>query len=277
MKSKQIILTSILLMSLLSCNTTSISENWVSPEGLQVTESVYFDANSGDIYVSNINGKPKERNSKGFISKLTIEGELQELKWATGLNAPKGMGVFNRELYVTDIDTVHIINMDTGSIKESITIPEAKFLNDIVVDETGVVYISDTGASKIYAMKNHITVTWLELSEYKKPNGLLIKDGMLLAGTAAGLVSINPETKDQTLIIPLDGGIDGLKSIDENRFVVSDWKGKIQIIEAGMEAQLVRDTTDQKINAADFEYFSKSNALLIPTFFDNRVELLKLN
>lgn len=277
MKSKQIILTSILLMSLLSCNTTSISENWVSPEGLQVTESVYFDANSGDIYVSNINGKPKERNSKGFISKLTIEGELQELKWATGLNAPKGMGVFNRELYVTDIDTVHIINMDTGSIKESITIPEAKFLNDIVVDETGVVYISDTGASKIYSMKNHITVTWLELSEYKKPNGLLIKDGMLLAGTAAGLVSINPETKDQTLIIPLDGGIDGLKSIDENRFVVSDWKGKIQIIEAGMEAQLVRDTTDQKINAADFEYFSKSNALLIPTFFDNRVELLKLN
>lgn len=276
-QSGLILLTIAVITGLFSCTTATISENWVSPEGLKVTESVYYNADSSDIYVSNINGKPTERNSEGFISKLSLTGEVIELQWVTGLNAPKGMGVYKNNLYVTDIDSVHTIDISTGNVTSTTKIEGAKFLNDIVVDSSGLVYISDTGASKLYTLDGSNVNTWLELNEYKKPNGLLFEDGKLLIGTSAGLVTVDMASKTQTLIIPLKGGIDGLKALGNNSYVVSDWKGKIQIITSDSEAQLVRDTTDMKINAADFEYFSQINAILVPTFFDNRVELLHLN
>ncbi|MDC7223388.1 MAG: hypothetical protein PQJ60_06570 [Spirochaetales bacterium] len=278
MKLMKCMVAASVLASLFSCATTKgISEDWTSPEGLQVTESVLFDGEEGCVYVSNINGKPTEENGLGFISLIDSEGIPVSLEWVAGLNAPKGMGIYEDRLYVTDINRIHVIDKSAASLIETIPVEGAKFLNDIVIDAEGRVIISDTGAHCLYILENGAVETWLELADFKKPNGLLLEGDDLMVGTAAGLVRVNRASKEAVLEIPLKGGIDGLKSVGDGTYVVSDWKSKIQLINAQAEPILLSDTAEEGMNAADFEYFEGNNALLVPTFFDNRVIYFSLD
>ena len=76
--------------------------------------------------------------------------------------------------------------------------------------------------------------------------------------------------------IPNKGGIDGLKKIRKGTYIVSDWKGKTQLIGKDKHPTVLLDTTDKKINAADLEYIPDKRLIIIPTFFDNRVVAYKL-
>ena len=59
---------------------------------LEAPESVVY--HNGAYYVSNVSGQPAEKNEKGFITKLNSKGEIIQLKWLEGFNAPKGLGIF---------------------------------------------------------------------------------------------------------------------------------------------------------------------------------------
>ena len=63
-----------------------------------------MDAATGTIYVANIEGDPVGKDGKGSISIIGKDGTITNQNWVTGLNAPKGMGITNGMLYVTDID-----------------------------------------------------------------------------------------------------------------------------------------------------------------------------
>ena len=76
--------------------------------------------------------------------------------------------------------------------------------------------------------------------------------------------------------IPNKGGIDGLKKIRKGTYIVSDWKGKTQLISKNKHPIVLLDTTNKKINAADLEYIPDKRLIIIPTFFDNRVVAYKL-
>ena len=54
-------------------------------------------------------------------------------------------------------------------------------------------------------------------------------------------------------------------------FIISDWKGKTELIGKGKAPVVLVDTTAEKVNAADLEYIPERRLLIIPTFFDNRV------
>jgi DNA-binding beta-propeller fold protein YncE len=271
------ILTVLVLSLFLSCATTkTVSEEWTSPEGLMVPESVYFDQENVSIYVSNINGQPTEKNMNGFISRLTTDGQIETLKWISGINAPKGMGVFDGKLYVTDIDRIHIIDIKKATIIKTLDIEDAMFLNDIAIDMEGRVYISDLTLSRISILEDGVVRTWIDLNEHKRANGLFMEKDDLMVGTTSGLVRINLKSRTVSLEIPLEGGIDGLKSIGDGFYVVSDWKGKIQKISTTTEPLILSDTSADSINAADFEYIEGNQALLIPTFFDNNVNFLSI-
>ena len=243
---------------------------WKTPKGLNVPESVMYDEKNQVLYVSNINGKPTLKNNKGFITKIGLAGSILTLDWLTGLNAPKGMGIFGDTLYVTDIDRVLGIQITTGAIIETWNVQGAQFLNDIAIDSHGTVFISDMKTQTIHSITTGQLDTFLVLN-YTRPNGLLMRGQTLLVGTAQGIVSIDTLDKSIALEIEHQGGIDGLKPVGEGRFIVSDWKGKIQIIEKNKPAVMLLDTSEQKINAADFEYIPDKNLLMVPTFFSNAV------
>jgi len=258
-----------------SLESPTLKQIWETPKELMVPESVFYDADHQVLYVANIAGKPTEKNGQGFIAQVNLDGTIKTLKWVTGLNAPKGMGLYKGTLYVTDIDRLHAIDIASGKIKRTWDVAEAKFLNDIAVDPKGTVYFTDMMTQKVHVLQNDKVELFVSLGQTKL-NGLLMHGDALLVGTAEGLFSIHPETKAVTQLIEHAGGIDGLKSLGEGKFIVSDWQGKTQIIEQGKPPVVLLDTTVDKINSADLEFIPEKRWLLIPTFFDNRVVAYQL-
>ena len=79
---------------------------------LEFPESVVWDQGSNAWYVSNFGGTifaddsgaaPAKADENGFITKLSSNGEIDTLKWITGLHAPKGLGVHDGKLYAADV------------------------------------------------------------------------------------------------------------------------------------------------------------------------------
>ncbi len=83
-------------------------------------------------------------------------------------------------------------------------------------------------------------------------------------------------TGEKKALVEAGGMIDGLIPVGNLRFIISDWKGKVQLTGINIPPVVLRNTTNEKINAADLGYISKERTLLIPTFFDNRVAAFKL-
>lgn len=249
----------------------SVSSEWTTVGELRVPESVLHDNARDVLYVSNIGGLPTKKDGDGFISRLSLDGKILNFEWISGMDAPKGMALLGNTLYVTDIDRIHLISVPQGRIRESIGAEGAKFLNDIAIDDAGTVYVSDMVMNRIYTLKKGKFSVWLEFKDYTGINGMLFDEESVFAGSEQGILKINPATGDTMLYIPLTGGIDGLRMLDDDRFIVSDWKGKIQVVAPGKEPRLLMNTTEQKINAADIEYIPENKLLLVPTFFDNRI------
>ncbi|MBS3808435.1 MAG: hypothetical protein KGY60_13095, partial [Bacteroidales bacterium] len=73
------------------------------------------------------------------------------------------------------------------------------------------------------------------------------------------------------------GGIDGLEFVKDGYYIKSDWTGHIHLLHPEKEKQLILDTTDEDINAADIEFVPGTSMLYVPTFHDNRVMAYELN
>ncbi len=255
-------------------------KQWEIGQGLKVPESIVFSEPENVIYVSNINGKPMEKNGKGFISKISLNGDMIDLKWATGFNAPKGMAIFGRTLYVSDIDQLVAVDLETGGISKRYPAPGAIFLNDVAADDKGRVYVSDTSKqnSAIYRLAHGRLTQWLKNEAIKNPNGLFVEDGKLIVGNSGdgSLKIIRLADGSVQSVIKAGCGIDGLQPDGRGNFIISNWRGKTILINPSGKTTLLMDTTDQKINSADLVYLKKINLLIIPTFFDNRIVAYRL-
>ncbi len=261
---------SLIMISCIAKKKIKCKEVWASKKELKTPESVLFDSRSRILYVSNINGKPLDKDNNGFISQLSLEGKIIKLNWSTGFHAPKGMGIYGERLYVTDIDRVVSLDRSSGIIAGVIHIKDAVFLNDITVGDDGSVYISDMSTHAIYLLKDGQISLFINSEKLKQVNGLFFEKGYLLAGTENSIVKIDIKEKKITTLIPGTGKIDGLEALEEGLYVISDWSGKVQLVN-GKEKMVISDTTKQRINAADIEVIPSMNMLFVPTFFDNRV------
>jgi hypothetical protein len=246
-------------------------KKWETPAELKTPESVCYDPVRNNIYVSNINGKPSEKELNGFISKLSPDGKIISLKWVEGMNAPKGMAIYKNYLYVADIDRIIRIDIDKGSILNAFQVTGASFLNDICVDQNGSVYISDSGNGKIFLLKSGQDQVFIDSKELKGTNGLLIENNYLLAGTNSNLCRINLNDKSIITYIENTGPIDGLASLGEGKYLISDWTGNIYLVQPNKKPKKLLGTSPDSINAADIYYNPDDKLLLVPTFYDNRI------
>jgi sugar lactone lactonase YvrE len=254
-----------------------LTKLWETKEGLKVPESVLYAAKDNVLYVSCINGKAWEKEGgKGFISKLSTKGEFISLEWVTGLNAPKGMGIYNGKLYVTCIDELVEIDIATAKVINHYKNDKAINLNDISVGKDGTVYVSDSAGKCIFCLKNGKLEVFVESDQIAKTNGLLVNDGKLLAGSGNKAMSIDLTSKAISSLVDETGYIDGLVAVGDGSFLISDWQGHVQQIRAGKGGIKLLDTTPEKINAADIEFIKGEKILLVPTFLNNKVVAYKL-
>jgi hypothetical protein len=245
---------------------------WKSDTVLKVPESVYYDAPSGMLYVSNIDGKSNEKDGKGFISILDTNGKIRTLQWATGLDAPKGMGRYKNNLYVADLTRVAVIELNSGKVLKSVEIEGAQFLNDITVDKNGIVYISDSATGKIYKMQDNEVSLYFESKDFKRINGLLsLKKGLYVADAGSGVNYQLSTDKQLTRYTETAPGADGIVLLQNDEYLVSSWAGEVYLVDSEKRSAKILDTKDQKLNSADIDFNNKSKVLYIPTFFGNCV------
>lgn len=256
--------------------SNKLVKKWETPRELKVPESVCYDAGRQVIYVSSVTGSPTDKDGTGFLSKLSPEGKIEVLEWVTGLNAPKGMGVYGNYLYVSDITRVVKIEIASGKIVETVEIPGSNFLNDITVDDQGNVYVSDSNGNAIYVIRNGKYELLIKSTQINGVNGLFYKDGSLLAGIQDRIVKINPVNKETRDYILNTGGIDGLVPDGNGNYLISDWLGNVHLVHPDNPKVKLLDTTPVNANAADIEYIIDKKLLLVPTFSDNRVVAYEL-
>jgi len=238
-----------------------------SIEGFQTPESVLYYPPKNILFISNINGKPTDIDSNGFISTIDTSGKILNLRWIEGLNAPKGMFYFENTLYVTDIDQLIVIDIVKDEIIDKIKVENSKFLNDIAIDKKGEVYISDSNTGTVYKYFNGKIEEYI--SDLEGANGLLIDNDTLFIGFNKKILKASIENQKIYDTIDVPTGVDGIRKLFDNNFIISDWRGNINKVNP-KQSKLLLSTVDKK-NAADFELVG--NKLFVPTFFDNRIDI----
>ena len=270
----------VLLLTLTLSNSAAAAPKLLwEVKGLAQPESVVQDPATDSIYVSNIAGAIMQKDGNGFISKLRPDGTFIAREWVKGLNAPTGMALHERALYVADVDELVEINVASGEIAKRHEAKGAIFLNDVAVDQDGTVYVSDTPMNTIWRLKDGIFEPWLANDALNGPNGLLVQGDKLIVASfgklpdqgapeLGGLVAV--DLKDQSVSKlrgdPI-GNLDGLQALEPGLYLVTDWAagGLYRVDAKGKAERLI------KLNkgSADFVYFPDKKTVLVPIMLSN--------
>lgn len=233
------------LLIALIANTANADDTWTA-KGFDMPESVIVDRDRTQIILSTIIGNPALADGQGNLALLSLNGQIVDEAWATGMDAPKGMAIVGDTLLVADLTRVHVIDIATGDILQSITAPGAVFLNDITSDGN-TAYISDLMTDSLWRYNGGVLSLWLTDPMLSHPNGVVLDDQRLLvrswgAGlrddfttqTAGALLSVSLASKEIPMVAPKIGNIDGITSLGD-RIIVSDWVtgGLIEILTDG--------------------------------------------
>ncbi|SEA52310.1 Uncharacterized conserved protein YurZ, alkylhydroperoxidase/carboxymuconolactone decarboxylase family [Flavobacterium gillisiae] len=259
--------------------TDKLTKNW-ELTGFSMPESIVASPTENWLYVSNVN-----KNEKGYISRITKDGKVDNYKWVTGLNNPAGLAFHQDKLYVGDGTELHIIDVKKGKLIESISSKEAMALNDVAISKEGQVFVSDIASGKIFTLENNKLVVWFQTPEIMHPNGLFVDgDSLVIANFGAELsLSLTADKygsmykvnlKDKTFSMLKSsyqlGALDGLAVVKDGYLVTG---GTVS------DLFFVNDETRKKIGTfpkglADISI--QGNTLYAPILFSDKIESFSL-
>lgn len=276
----------LLVLTVLSCTTqrpviTDISKSklvklWESDSTLKVPESVLLDKQRNVLYVTNIEGTdPWGKDGKGSVARLSTDGKILDAEWISGLNAPKGMGMYKGKLYVADLTDLVIIDISKNAIESTVPVSAAQGLNDVSIGNDGAVYISDSKAKMVYRYKDGVTD--VVLKDLKGPNGVLSHNGILYVLDSGGMYQMKSDNSLTLISDGMAGGTDGIENIDRDNFIVSAWGGTVWLVNTSGAKHVLLDTRDKKINSADIGIDHSTNIIYVPTFWKNSVVAYRLS
>jgi YVTN family beta-propeller protein len=266
---------SILFCAAVSAQVPQLVKKWETDTLLKVPESVLYDEKGKVLYVTNIDGTdPWAEDGKGSVSKVGLDGKIISVEWVSGLNAPKGMGLHKGKLYVADLKSIIVVDAATGKVDSKIEVGGAQGLNDVSVDEKGVVYVSDMPGKKIYRIENGKQEIILE--NLNRPNGVLAHKNEFFVLDNGTLFKMNKDKSLTKITDGLEGGTDGIENIGGNNYIVSCWAGSLWHVNTDGTKTNLLDTREKKINTADIGYDSKNRIVYVPTFWKNSVVAYEL-
>lgn len=285
-----------------SLDLIRVNKLWETANDLKNPESVAFSPKQNVLFVSNINGNPTQKDQNGFISKVSpTNGSIVELRWVTGLNAPKGIAISNNgnRLYVSDINDLVEIDIDSGKILKRYNAQASAFLNDVASDNQGNTYVSDTITNSIYKLNATDTSVngssslqaWLQSPQLNGPNGLHVDNtkGKLIVASlgkmskpGAGIEVVDLKSKTVTALgkegttSPF-GGLDGIESdaAEKLYYVTDNPAGKLFVVNAdGTGYRVLMDLHTH--GAADLGLIPAQGTIIIPIMQDNKLIAFKL-
>lgn len=113
-------------------------------------ESIVYNHHTKSYLISNI--------SSGEILQRESSGDLRT--FVSGLTSPKGMVIKGDTLFVTDVTNVRGYDLRTALQIFNVPIIGSLSLNDIGVDNSGNLYISDFDGNKIYKINLCTRQNW---------------------------------------------------------------------------------------------------------------------
>jgi hypothetical protein len=263
-----------LLPAALPAQQPSLTKLWETDTVVAVPESVLTDPANNILYVSLVDGAPWEADGKGGIGRLSPDGKQYNGSWITGLNAPKGMGRFGNRLYVADISDVVVIDIPKGKVIKKIPVPGESGLNDITVDNNGIVYVSDSKSGKVYRIANDVPTLFMD--KLDGANGLKASGKNLYILARKQVLLADPQ-KNLKVICDLPNGGDGVEEVGNGDLIVSEWIGNVFYVYAdGRKVQML-DRKPEKKNTADIWYDQKTKTLYVPGFFGKTITAYRVN
>jgi len=273
----------ILLPVLAAADSPLLVPAWQTPTQFQQPESVVYDSQRDQLFVSNVNGAPNEADGNGYISLLSVDGQLIDQHWLTGLDAPKGLAIVGNTLYVADINQLVVIDIKHKKITQRYPVSDAKFLNDVAADISGNIYVSDMLTDTIYRLAQGKFEVWLHDEALEYPNGLLVEgDNLIVAswgkmtdGFATDipghLKTINIASKHIQSLgnkTPV-GNLDGLEADGAGNYYVTDWMiGKLfHIAPSGVSKTLI----SLEPGSADLTVLAQQKLVIIPIMLSNNI------
>jgi len=267
----------------------------VEAVGFATPESVEYYA-AEDVYlVTNINGSPLEADGNGFVSKISPDGKVIDLKWIDGtnqgtrLNAPKGATINGNILYVADLDEVHLFELPGGKQIASVEIAGSTFLNGITPGDDNNVYVTDSGLMggeggfvpsgtdavyEVTAAGKYETI--VKGKDMGRPNGIIDHDSNFTVVTfgSSEVYLLDRVGKRSSMPAPPNGALDGLIKLNDGSLLISSWGGSaIYRLDSDGTYSTLADSLDAP---ADIGYDSKRNRVLVPLFKQNKVVILSL-
>jgi sugar lactone lactonase YvrE len=276
------------LLAMPSAGAVELIHVWEAA-GFQAPESAVHDPAKDVIYVSNVNGKLGGKDGNGFVSRLSPDGKVIELEWASGLDAPKGMALVGDTLYVADLDVLVAISTTDGRIKQRHPAPGAKFLNDVTADKQGRVFVSDMMSNSIWALEDDRFSVWLQDNALENPNGLLAEDDRLLVGSWGRMTDgFQTEVPGHMKVVDVTsrrvsdlgdsapvGNLDGVEPDGRGGYTVTDWlDGAIFWVSGEGKATRLLDLNQ---GSADHEFLEEDRLIIVPMMMDGKVVAYRLD
>lgn len=271
-----------LLTSTVMAGGNGLEKLW-EVDGLNNPESVIYDPVNDVLYVSNVNGAPNDKDGNGYISKISLDGEIINKKWITGLDAPKGLAIANNRLYTADIDTLVEIDIPGSTISNRYTVADAKFLNDVAAGPEGLIFVSDMVMNRVHSLDQGEFSIWLESPGLLNPNGLHVQgNNLIVAAWGVMTDGFNTEIPGHLLGVSLAdksihaigdgspvGNLDGVEEDNDGSFYVTDWMaGRLFHISATGQVELLLALEQ---GMADLEFLPDKGLILLPMMMNNRL------
>lgn len=239
-----------------SAQPPRLVEVWSTP-GFANPESVALSANRRFLYVSNVNGEGDARDGNGYISRLGLDGKVLHAQWSNGLDAPKGLALHGRRLFVSDVSQLVEIDARDGRIVARHGVEGAKFLNDVAIAPkrtpiAGGVLVSDSATARIHLWRKGRMSTWLEAPLLRSINGLLPERDRLIVTTMQGrLLAVDWKTRAITTLAEGIGDGDGVVALGDGAHLVGEWPGRLFHVADG-EIDVLIDSRETKRYINDF-------------------------
>jgi hypothetical protein len=252
--------------------------------GFVAPESAVFDAARQQFYVSNMGTWGEGATpGDGFISRMSADGRMLDLRWITALQNPKGLALANGRLYAADDAELIEIDPAAGTIVARYAPADGPGgFNDCTAAPDGTVYVFSRRLAAVFRLRGGRFEAWatVDITKTGAPNGLLAERDRLLLGSwwvrgggtevlghlstvryADGAVG---RLGDRPI-----GHIDGIEPDGRGGYTVTDWtKGELLRVSAdGMPSLLLT----LKKGAADHTYVIDRGLLVVPLVLDGAV------
>jgi sugar lactone lactonase YvrE len=255
--------------------------------GFSGPEAVRYDPDQDVYFVANFNGDGDAADGNGFISRVTPEGQIDNLRFIEGgsngvtLHAPRGMTIVGDTLWACDVGAVRGFDRRTGAPLATVDFSghDSGFLNDIAPGADGALYVTDTVRNRIYRLVGGSVDGVTENETLGAPNGITWSAServfiVVPYGGGSDILAYDPGSGSVRTYANGSGArYDGVEILADGAILVAS--------QADTSLHVFRDGTDNRLvrtagRPADIGVDTRRMRVAVPFIALNSIEILQL-